>query len=302
MSQTARPLPFPVPRGGRIGVFALSGPVAAERLAAGVRRLENDGFEVELAPNLALHARYLAGSDSERLAGLEWLLERGVDALVAARGGYGAMRVLPSLPWDRLSRWGGWIVGFSDVTVLHAAAARRYPYATLLGPMVTTLARHEDSARRLLAWLRNEVPARLSPVTPGQVVRSGTARGVAIGGTLSLLASLVGTPYDYDYEGAVLFVEEVGESLYRLDRLLTHLRLSSRLERVRAIVSGRLVGCSRGEVGWRDEWRRLLAEVAPHAVVVEGLSFGHGSRNLPIPLGVEVAVDTAAGSIAVGGA
>lgn len=302
MSQPARALPFPVPNGGRIGVFALSGPVSAERLASGVRRLESEGFEVELAPNLALHQRYLAGSDSERLAGLEWLLERGVDALLAARGGYGAMRVLPALPWERLSRWGGWIVGFSDVTVLHAAAAGRYPYATLLGPMVTTLARHEDSARRLVAWLRREVPARISAVTPRHVVRGGTARGVAIGGTLSLLASLVGTPYDYDYDGAVLFVEEVGESLYRLDRLLTHLRLSSRLARVQAIVSGRLVGCSRGEAGWREEWRRLLAEAAPQAVVVEGLPFGHGSRNLSIPIGVEVAVDTAAGSITVGGA
>ncbi|MEW6339013.1 MAG: S66 peptidase family protein [Acidobacteriota bacterium] len=302
MSQRARSLPFPVPRGGRIGVFALSGPVAAERLAAGVRRLEDEGFEVELAPNLALHARYLAGTDGERVAGLEWLLERGVDALVAARGGYGAMRVLPSVPWDRLSRWGGWVVGFSDVTVLHAAAAGTYPFATLLGPMMTTLVRHEDSARRMLAWMRGEAPPFLSRVTPSQVVRGGTACGVAIGGTLSLLASLVGTPYDYDYDRAVLFVEEVGESLYRLDRLLTHLRLSSRLERVQAIVSGRLIGCSRGEVGWRDEWRRLLAEAAPQAVVVEGLPFGHGSRNLSIPLGVEVTVDTVSGAITVGGA
>ena len=139
-------------------------------------------------------------------------------------------------------------------------------------------------------------------VGPAQVVRGGKASGRSVGGTLSILAALTGTPYEPDYDGAVLFVEDVGEPLYRLDRLLTQLRLSSRLGKVRAVLSGRLEQCGTGERGWRARWRELLDEVAPSgAVVVEGLPFGHGAVNTPFSLGVEVVVDTARGELAVGG-
>jgi muramoyltetrapeptide carboxypeptidase len=284
-----------------VGVFALSGPVAGEALAAGVRHLETLGFRVLLAPNLRRREGYLAGADEERVAGLEWLLDQGAAVLLGARGGYGATRVLPVLPWDRLAAWGGWIVGFSDVTALHAAAASRFPRATLLGPMVTTLTHHAPSASMLVGWLYGQPPARLFDLAPGQVVRGGAVTGISLGGTLSILAALVGTPYEPDYAGGVLFLEDVGEPGYRLDRLLTQLRLSSRLAQVRAIVAGRLSRCGRGEPGWRERWRELLAEAAPQAVIVEGVAFGHGRRHVTIPLGAEVTVDTSSGEIGWGG-
>jgi muramoyltetrapeptide carboxypeptidase len=135
------------------------------------------------------------------------------------------------------------------------------------------------------------------------VVRPGVARGVAVGGNLSVLTSLAGTPFAPDLGGAVLFLEDVGEAGYRIDRLLTQLRLSSRLDAVKALITGRLTRCGRGEQGWRERWRRLLDEAAPPgAVVVEGLPFGHGRENLPFPLGVEVTVDTRRGEVSWEGA
>jgi len=296
-------LPRAVARGARLGLFALSGPVPERRVAAGMTILRDLGFAPLLAPNARERAGYLAGGDDARLEGLEWLLDNGAEALLAVRGGYGIHRLLERLPYQRLGDWGGWIAGFSDVTALHCALSRRAPHATLHGPMTTTLSRHGPSTARLVAWLEGRAGATLFRVNPGQVVRGGRARGVSVGGNLALLAALEGTAFAPVCDGGVLFLEDVGEPLYRLDRMLNQLRLSSRLARVAAIVAGQLTECGRREPGWRARWHRLLLEVAPDGcVVLDGLPFGHGVRNLPIPLGVEVEIDTGRGTVAWGGA
>lgn len=297
-----RALPRPIEPGARIGLFALSGPVDFAGVAEGMEVLRNAGFEPVPAANLRQRTGYLAGDDESRLQGLEDLLAAEVDALLAARGGYGAMRVLDRLPLGALRSWGGWIVGFSDVTALHAALSREVPFATLHGPMTTTLARHPRSTVQMLQWLTGRPTRTLFRLTSSNVVRGGACRGVGVGGNLSMLGALEGTSWSPDYDGAVLFLEDVGEPLYRLDRVLTQLRLSSRLARVKAIVAGRLTGCCRGEARWRTRWRELLLDVAPPGcVVVEGLPFGHGQINVSIPLGVEIIVDTERGVIGWGG-
>jgi muramoyltetrapeptide carboxypeptidase len=278
-----------------------SAPNAAA-LAGGVAWLQAAGYRVDVAGPRAARGAYTAGSDEERAAAIHALVDRGARALIAARGGYGVMRVLPLLDWDRLAAWGGWVVGFSDITALHAALATRSPVATLHGPLAVTLRRHQPSARRTVDWLAGCASQRLFDFGPRQVVRGGKAKGVAIGGNLSLLAALVGTPWEPCYDDAVLFIEDVSEPGYSIDRLLTQLRLSSRLGRVRAVVAGRMARCGLGEAGWRTRWRALLAEAAPDAAaIVEGLPFGHGTANEPIPLGVEVEVDTRRGTVSWGG-
>jgi muramoyltetrapeptide carboxypeptidase len=278
-----------------------SGP-SALALAAGVAYLERAGFKVVVAAPKASRGEYTAGSDRERAAAVHEAIDRGARALIAARGGYGVARVLPLLDWDRLAAWGGWVVGFSDLTALHGALGARFPAASLHGPLAVTLLRHRQSSELMIDWLRGRGPETLFTFRPSQVVRGGVKRGVSVGGNLSLLASLVGTPWEPRYDGTVLFLEDVNEPGYSLDRLLTQLRLSSRLGRVRAVVAGRMARCGLGEAGWRERWRRLLAEAAPaNAVVVEGLPFGHGAANLPFPLGVEVEVDTTLGTVRWGG-
>ncbi|MFH1177505.1 MAG: LD-carboxypeptidase [Acidobacteriota bacterium] len=302
MTALPRPLPPPLVPGDKIGVWVLAGGPAEAALQRGVELLQEAGFEVLVRPAPPYSRAYLAAPDEARLAALGELLDAGVRALVAARGGYGVMRLLERLPWERLAAWGGWVVGFSDVTALHAALAARFPFATLHGPMVASLGRDTESTSRLLALLRGEDREGEMTFRPLQVVRSGVARGVAVGGNLSLLCALAGTPFEPEYGGAIVFIEEVAEPLFRLDRMLTHLRLSSRLAAAKAVIAGELVRCGRGETGWRERWRELLAEVAPPgAPVVEGLPFGHGKRNRPFPLGVEVEVDTARGTVSWGG-
>ena len=295
-------LPKPLRSGARVGVVALSGPIQETALRAGLGVLRDAGLVPVEAPNLHDRVGYLAGDDAARLAGLEAVLDDDVEAVWAARGGYGSMRLLTRMPWDRLAGWGGWVVGFSDVTALHAGLLSRSGVAAVHGPMVQSLPRSPASARATLALLRGEHRGPLMRFGSMAVLRPGRARGVAVGGNLAVLAALAGTPFEPDYDGAVLFLEDVGEPLYRLDRLLTQLRLSSRLGTVKAVVAGKLARCGRGEAGWRSRWRGLLVEAMPAgAVVVEGLPFGHGAVNMPFPLGVEVVVDSESGQVAMGG-
>lgn len=299
---TALQMPQPLRDGARVGVAALSGPVQERALVAGLEVLRAHGLVPVEAPNLRCREGYLAGDDRARLGGLEAVLDAGVEVIWAARGGYGLMRLLDEIPWGRLAGWGGWIVGFSDVTALHAGLASQTHLASLHGPMVQSLGRHAPSTRAALDLLRGKSARPLLRFGTPAVLRPGRARGVAVGGNLAILAALAGTPYQPDYEGAVLFLEDVGEPMYRLDRLLTQLRLSSRLDGVHAVVAGRLTRCGRGEIGWRSRWRALLDEVMPAgAVVLEGLPFGHGVANMPLPLGVEVEVDSERGTVVMGG-
>jgi muramoyltetrapeptide carboxypeptidase len=289
---------LPLRPGEPIGVVALSGPVDPGRLEVGLRRLATWGHPLVLAPNLDARAGYLAGGDDERLAGLTWVLERGARVLLAARGGYGVTRLLARLPWSQLAAAGACVVGYSDLTALLNPLAARGGVAQVHGPMVASgLARPRNEARlrRLLAGdLEGETLFRFAA---DSVARPGRADGLAWGGNLSVLEALVGTPFEPDLEGAVLLLEEVGEPLYRLDRMLTHLAASARLCGVKALISGSLRACGRSE-GRSEAWRSLLLEAAPPgAPVVTGLPFGHQAANMALPIGVPVEVDTWQGQV-----
>ncbi len=278
--------------------MALSGPVDGERLSRGLEALSATGHPLVVAPNVHAGQGYLAGSDPERLAGLEQVLDHGARVLVAARGGYGASRLLPELPWDRLVREGVTFVGFSDLTAVMAPLQARGGAVQVHGPMVGVGMDRRENLRRLMAVLRGEALGReLFRFREASVVRPGRASGHAVGGNLTVLCSLLGTPWEPPWEGSVLFLEEVGEPLYRLDRLLTQLGSSGRLNGVNALIGGSLRGCRPAPE--RDgRWRELLLDAAPPDVpIVVGRPFGHGSRNLAFPLGAHLEVDTAAGCV-----
>lgn len=281
-----------------IGVVALSGPVEAERLDRGLAVLAEWGHPVVLAPNLRARAGYLAGSDDERLAGLDRVLDQGARTIIAARGGYGLTRLLPRLPWRRLVADRVRLIGFSDVTALTGPLVDRGGVAQIHGPMVASGLDDPRSAARLRDVLEGAlVGGPLFTFGADEVVRPGRATGAAKGGNLSLLCSLIGTPWEPEFAGAVVFLEDVGEPAYRLDRMLTHLGASAMFREVKALICGSLCDCL--DIGERsDEWRGLLGNAAPPGVpIVTALEFGHSTPNLAFPLGTHVTVDTAAGRV-----
>jgi len=281
-----------------VGLVAPSGVVDPGRLDQAVGLLRSAGRKVLQAPNLSRADGYLAGSDAERVAGVEWVLDRGARVLLAARGGSGATRILGALPWSRLVDLRACFVGFSDLTAIMNALIDRGGAAQVHGPMLATEHVSDSAVADLLRLLSLRRGGRWRmEVPPSAVVRPGAASGPARGGNLAVMAAMVGTPFAPRLDGAVVFLEDVSEPLYRLDRMLTQLVSSGTFRGVKALVCGKLCDCPGVEPG-ASRWRELLAEAVPDAVVLEGLDFGHGRGNTPFPLGVTVELDTRSGRVA----
>ncbi|MEM8960097.1 MAG: LD-carboxypeptidase [Acidobacteriota bacterium] len=276
--------PPPVHPGARIGVAALSGPVDPKRLASGLEGLATLGFEPVLADNVGARHGLFAGTDDERLEGFYRLCDReDVEAILFARGGWGLMRLLPRLDWERLARHPRAYVGYSDLTPFLDQVVQRLGLVAFHGPMVAA-----DLARRLDHDEKQSFLAALAGKRPLEIPVAATTaeheiEGRLAGGCLSLVTSLLGTPWQVDFRDAVVVLEDVGEPAYRIDRMLTHLRLSGTLDGIRALILGHLTAGnrSRDEADWRS-WHDELATLAPMAW---GLESGHRSPNLTLPLG-----------------
>lgn len=284
--------------GSLVGVASLSGAARQEDLTAGVATLESFGYRVRLASNVLTREPLLglAGGDDARLASYLALVEDPeVDAILFARGGYGVTRLLGRLPEGVLSRTAKLHCGFSDVTALSAFLRERCGLVSIHGPMVAAdLATPLDplTATWFPALLEGRAPLRLE-VPSADVLVPGRAEGPLVGGNLSLLAALAGTPWEYDYDGALLFMEEVGEEAYRVDRMLGTLLSSGRLERLAGIMAGSMTRVTFGGVEDPERVRMLLLDrLAPLGVpVVAGLPFGHVAPNVPLPVGARASWD-----------
>lgn len=288
--------------GARVAVVAPSGPLVGERLDAGLDILR--GWDLE--PVVMPHARdrhpefgYLAGGDEGRARDLQeaWC-DPSVDAVLCARGGYGAQRMVDLLDWDAMRAAGPKaFVGYSDVTVLHEAFAIRMGLSTLYGPMVSaeTFLKDDPTQRSLRTTLFEPEAARTLAPAGARPMVSGRARGVTVGGCLALLAADLATPRARtSARGGLLLIEDVGEEDYRIDRVLTQLLRSGWLDGVAGVALG-----SWEECGPYEKVRAVLRErLAPLGVpVVEHFGFGHCTPSLTMPLGVPAVLDADAGTL-----
>jgi muramoyltetrapeptide carboxypeptidase len=290
--------------GARVAVVAPSGPVPEERLQAGLDILRGWDLDPVVAPHvLARHGElgYLAGTDEQRAADLQgaWC-DPSVAAVLCARGGYGAQRMVDLLDWEVMRAAGPKVfAGFSDITVLHQAFATRLGLATLYGPAAAGVdfLKNARAQEHLRATLFEPESVRIITAVPpgGTALIPGRARGITLGGCLSLLASDLGTPHAHrGARDGLLLMEDVGESPYRLDRCLTQLLRTGWLDGVAGIVLGSWAGC-----GPYGELRAVLADRLGDlgVPVVEEFGFGHGVGALTMPLGVRAELDAASGTL-----
>jgi muramoyltetrapeptide carboxypeptidase len=288
MASTAS-LPPALRPGDTVAVCAPAGPVPRERLRAGLDVLARR-YRVQVAPEVTARAGYLAGGDDVRAESFNRCLrDPDVRAILCARGGYGVMRILADLDSDALRRDPKLIVSFSDGTGLLAWALRCAGVRGIHGPMVAQLgtlpAADADWLLRLMES-REPLPLPRMPLEPlGAPLPPGPIEGPLLGGNLCLLSHLVGTPYQIDLGGAILFLEDVGEAVYRIDRYLTHLGLAGALDGVAAAVVGDMTDCT-APAGHPTPFavvhERLTRRGIPGAY---GALLAHDVRNLALPFG-----------------
>jgi muramoyltetrapeptide carboxypeptidase len=291
----------PLTDGSRIALVAPSGVIRDRaHLQQATKNIRSLGWvPVPGAHVDALHA-YLAGTDEQRLEDLNGAIrDDSVDGIWCVRGGYGAMRLLSGIDYDALNKNPRPLIGFSDITALHAAIHRKCGIVSFHGP--TARGFLSDFSRTSLerALCRHEDSCGVAP--NGRVLRSGNATGRLAGGNLSLVAALHGTPYSIDFDGAILILEDVGEPVYRVDRMLRQLLLSGDLQRCAGIIAGDF----RPPAGDTDDADRTFDEVIAEAADLAGIPcmagapFGHIEDQWTIPLGATAELDTSSVSLHV---
>lgn len=276
--------------GDTIGIAAPAGPFASDLFEQGMMVLRDMGFEVHIPEAVFKREGFLAGSDEARAGVINALFaDPAIGGILCARGGYGSTRVLPHLDWKAIRRHPKVFVGFSDITVLHCLFPARTGLVTFHGPMGTTLATATgDSLSVLRQTLMTDTPVDLAP-SGAAVLNQGEATGNVMGGNLTLLCHLAGTPYQPSFDGCLLFVEDITEAPYRIDRMLVQMTLAGCFEGVAGLILGQFTDCGNtAEI--HDVFMRTFGPLG--IPVVAGFPIGHGEENATLPIGMEARLAT----------
>ena len=282
-----------LPENGMIGVIAPAGPSAD--VANVAAWLGARGFRSHIYSGAQEATGYLADSDQRRKEDLhDAFSNKNIDAIICLRGGFGSARLLDDIDFSLIRANPKPFVGYSDITALHLAIARYAGFVTFHGPMLTSdllRMKQEPTEAALFDMLQGRVSTGAwlthPELYPLSTIASGAARGKLIGGNLSMIGSTLGTPYEIDTQEVILFIEDVGEPLYRIDRLLTQLRLAGKYKNLRGVLVGDF-----DSLTLDDLIPLLKQEFGPLNIpVLAGWRSGHSSPNLTLSLGAIMTVD-----------
>lgn len=281
--------------GGTVGVVAPAGRVDADQLHKGVSCLEALGLKVMLGKHLEKATRFFAGTDPERADDLQaMLLNSEIDAVLSARGGVGAARIIPFLDPKALAQCPKIFVGLSDITSLLLYMNKVLGWVSFHGPMVATqfggerLPCLEDHFLRVLSGETLEM--RYENV---KTLRPGLAEGVLTGGCLTLICTTIGTPYEIDTKDKILFIEDIGEAPFRIDRMLSYLKTLGKFKDIRGLIFGQMPQCS------PDELPEIILDIVGDSQIpiLFGFPSGHGDGIATLPFGIVVQLDAVSGTL-----
>ncbi len=286
-------------KGDTIGVVSPASPMIEERLKKGIAYLKEKGFRVLVGDHVHDRWGYLAGNDQARVADLHAMFANPeVKAIVSTRGGYGTPRLLTLLDYDLIRQNPKFFVGYSDLTTLQLAIFARTGLVTYSGPMVAVeMGKGIDPFTEAHFWphlLKGETYFEFPavPDAPLKVLHPGKATGTLLGGCLSMVNPIFGTPYQPDFRGSILVLEDVGEEPYRIDRYLSQFRAAGVLKQVAGIIFSQFVDCEPG-----DDPSLSIDEILEDYTrdldipVVKNFLYGHQDKKFTIPLGATVTLD-----------
>ena len=276
--------------GDTIGIVAPAGPFDPDKFMKGKAVLESMGFQTFFDEGIFQKHGFLAGTDSQRSDQVNRLFaDPSVQAIVCARGGYGSMRILPFLDFETIQTHPKIFLGFSDVSALLSVLYDQCSLVTFHGPMVTTLAKASEKTIMVMKTaLTSDAPLELTPEY-GTVIEPGVCSGILAGGNLTTLCHLIGTPYTPNFKGKILLLEDVGEMPYRIDRMLTQMKLAGCFNEITGLILGTFKDC--GQLNEIVEIFNTIFEDADIPILA-GFDVGHGEHNLTIPMGLGATLDT----------
>lgn len=295
--------PARIREGATIGLIAPAGPTNPEKMQLAIAKLEALGFKTKLGKHVAVADGYLAGSDAQRLEDLHWAFaDPEVEVVWCIRGGYGCTRLLEQIDFQLIEKKPKPLVGYSDITALHTSIQQRTGLVTFHGPVG-----HSDftdfTIEKLWRVLVNPTPRfEIAAPRPDEMlageeyrpetIRSGSARGRLIGGNLCLLAAMAGTPFSPIFKEKIVFLEDVGEEPYRLDRMLTQLLQATDLRLAAGIALGVFQDCEAKSAVSFSRAAVLRERLGGLGIpVVYGIPFGHISNQATLPVGVLAELD-----------
>ncbi len=276
--------------GGQVAVVAPAGRVDHDLIQSGVARLEALGLKVIPGRHLNKAHRYFAGSDRERAEDFQAAFtNKEIDAVFCARGGVGAARIIPFLDKKTLSQSNKIFVGSSDITSLLIYLMQSLSWITFHGPMVATHFSKEIQPSLESHLFRLLAGDLLEMEFEGlKVLRSGTAEGILTGGCLTLLCTTIGTPYEIETAGRILFIEDVNEAPFRIDRMLSYLKALGKFKRVRGVIFGQMPQCH------PEMLPEIILDIFDESSIPILFSFpsGHGDATVTLPFGANIRLDT----------
>jgi len=301
--------------GDTLGIVSPASPAPDPRnIDRAAANLENLGFKITFAPNVRKRHGFLAGSDRERASDLmQMFVNPRVHGIICVRGGYGTARLLPLLDYKSIRTNAKMFVGYSDITALHCAFLKKANLISFHGPMLNSDFSDDNmpdfSLQSFLRVLQqHREPCSISEGYQGdtvKILRRGVARGQLVGGNLSIICTMIGTPWQPALKGRILFLEDLGEQPYRVDRMLTHLLNCGLLQQVTGVAIGVNKDCEDPRIKKGGEYRQTLEDVfrdrlLPLKVpVVMGLPFGHVPLNATLPVGANALLDGNRGDLII---
>ncbi len=276
--------------GDTIGVIAPSSPFNKEKFYKGITVLESMKFHTYIPDDLFSQKGYLAGPNTHRAALVNRLFtEKTVKAIICARGGFGSIKILPLLDFESIQKNPKIFIGFSDITTLLSTIYMKCGLVTFHGPVVTSLS---DATKKTKEAMRFALSSGVNleiTTKRGIVIKSGSAFGPVLGGNLTTLCHLIGTPFEPSFNKHILFLEDRGEASYRIDRMLMHMKLSSCFNGIAGLVLGSFTNCGKPE-----EIHGIIADIFEdiNIPIISGFEIGHGLDNITIPMGIEATLNT----------
>lgn len=298
--------PPPLQRGEKIAVIAPAGQIGeTEHFTQGVRILKEMGFEVSFPERLWTGHHYFSNTDEQRIKEFNhaWA-DPDIRAIIALRGGYGCIRILQGLDLKQIKANPKMLVGFSDITILHSYLSEQTGLVSLHGPVVTSLAiSHSDSLERFFHCLKGDWHHAVCPRGVEIIRGTDEVRGILCGGNVTSLVSLLGTPYEPQWHGKILFLEDVNEPLYCLDRMFTQLQLAGKLQGLAGIILGDFTTAATQDplenLRHHEFIWNMVADLThkENTPLWGGYQTGHCQHNLTLPIGAEAVMDSCRGSL-----